>query len=747
MKYLFPLVVMLSFSTTTFGKHIIGGVISYECLGNGTYNFTLKMYRDCSDPTGANFDFQAPFAIYIGDDQTAYDVIEANYNFPINDVEPEIDNPCLQLPPNLCVEEAIYEFEYTFPVWPSNESYHLTFQRCCRNATVSNIQTPGDVGATFTIELTPASQALCNNSPFFETFPPTVICAGEPLEYDHSAFDFEGDQIIYELCESLIGGGQDFGGGGGGGTPGFECDDLIPNPACPPPYETVQYVAPFTATNPIGGDPQVTIDPITGVLTGTPQLLGQFSVAVCAYEYRNGELLSVIRRDFQFNIAECEPVVEADIVSDVVIDDEYIFERCEGLEIEMDNESTQGINLIDYRWDFLIDGEIVSYTEWSPTVTLPSTGEYEGQLLINPSSMCGDTANIRIIIHPEIVADFEFDYDTCIAGPVGFVDKSYIDGIGDLSSYEWIFGDGDTSSLSNPVHVYKQPDDYVTRLIVTDQNGCTDTITQDVNYRPAPAVLVVSPNDTLSCPPAEVLFNNLSNPVDNTYEIFWDFGDGETSTNLNPTHTYQREGIYTVSLEIVSPIGCVTDTVFENLIEIVPRPQAFFDIDPKNLSNLQPFSNFIDQSIDAAHWEWHVDGELIAHTQNVNNFEFRDTGMHEVTLYITHQEKCQDTITQFIDVKPEWRFYLPNAFTPNEDTHNDVFKGKGLTLGIQDYEMYIWDRAGQLVFESDNPDVGWNGRINNTGRPAQSGVYTVLVSFVGPRGEPFKYSGFATLFR
>ncbi|MCR9287484.1 PKD domain-containing protein [Saprospiraceae bacterium] len=746
MKYLLPFVLLLSFQTTSFAKHIIGGVVSYECLGGGTYRFTLKMYRDCSDPTGANFDFQAPFAVYKGDNQVALDVIEATYNFPINNVEPDIDNPCLQLPPNLCVEEAIYEFEYTFPQWPSNDSYHLTFQRCCRNATVTNIQTPGDVGATFTVEVTPASQALCNDSPFFETFPPIVICAGEPLEYDHAAFDAQGDQIIYELCEPLIGGGMDF-GGGGGGTPGFECDDLVPNPACPPPYETVQYAPPYSATNPIGGNPAVTIDPVTGLLSGTPEVLGQFSVAVCAYEYRNGQLLSVIRRDVQFNVAECTPLVEADLISDALIDDFYVFERCDDLEITIDNESTQNADLFDYRWDFLINGSIVSYDEWSPSVTFPGAGEYTGALILNPGTACGDSANIRVTIHPEIIADFEFDYDTCIYGPVGFVDQSYIDGIGSFSKYEWLFGDGYSSELSNPVHIYEQPNDYVSRLVVEDENGCADTIVKQVNYRPVPAILVISPNDTLGCPPADIVFNNLSNPVDNTYEIFWDFGDGNTSTELNPTHVYEEEGIYTVSLEILSPIGCVTDTVFENLIRIVPPPMADFDINPKNLSNLQPFSNFIDQSIDAAHWEWQVDGELIAHTQNVENYEFRDTGMHEVTLYIVHPQKCLDTISRFIDVRPEWRFHLPNAFTPNEDTHNDVFKGKGLTLGIQDYNMQIWDRWGALVFESDNPDIGWNGQINNTGRKAQTGVYTVLVSFIGPRGEPFKYSGFATLFR
>ncbi len=748
MKHLLPLAFLMLISSPSFAKHIIGAVLSYECLGGGTYRFTMKMYRDCTDPTGAGFDNPARFSIYKGDFQTHFDVIDvesANYDV-ITDIEPDVDNPCLILPPNTCVEEAIYEFVYTFQDWPSNESYHITYQRCCRNATVVNIQTPGDVGATFTVELTPASQLVCNDSPTFETLPPIVICAGVELEYDHSAVDEEGDQLIYELCEPLIGGGQD-GLGGGPGTPGFPCDDVVPNPSCPPPYETVQYVAPFSALNPMGGNPAITIDAITGMLTGTPDALGQYAVGICIYEYRNGQLLSVIRRDFQFNVANCEPLVDADIISDDFENEEYIFERCEGLEIHIENLSPT-TNVNNFAWQFMIDSQLVTNTtDWDLDITFPSTGSYEGLLMLNPGSMCGDTADIRVTLYPEIFVDFEFDYDTCFAGPVTFLQDVSIDAPGKIDHYKWEFGDGDTSDVLNPVHVYEEPGNYFTSLIVSDTFGCHNSFIRQVNYQPVPAVLVVAPNDTLSCPPAEVIFNNLSNPVDLSYQVNWDFGDGQTSKTLSPTHVYQEEGLYTVSLEIISPIGCVTDTVFENLIEIVPPPMADFYVDPPLLSNLQPNGSFIDQSIDAAHWEWHVNDELIAHRQNVENYTFPDTGLHKVTLYITHPEKCQDTLTKFVDVVPKWFFHLPNAFTPNEDTVNDLFIGKGLIPGITNFRMQIWDRWGQMVFETDNPYEGWNGHVDNVGRSAQEGVYMVLVSFVGPRGAPYEYQGYATVVR
>ena len=126
--------------------------------------------------------------------------------------------------------------------------------------------------------------------------------------FDHSATDADGDQLIYEMCAPLTGGGQ--GGLGGGNANG--CNGITPDPACPPPYTPVSFInPPYNVVNPMAGNPAVTVNPVNGLLTGTPELLGQFVVGVCVSEYRNGQLLSRISRDFQFNVANCEPQVEA----------------------------------------------------------------------------------------------------------------------------------------------------------------------------------------------------------------------------------------------------------------------------------------------------------------------------------------------------------------------------------------------------------------------------------------------------
>jgi gliding motility-associated-like protein len=296
------------------------------------------------------------------------------------------------------------------------------------------------------------------------------------------------------------------------------------------------------------------------------------------------------------------------------------------------------------------------------------------------------------------------------------------------------------------VHIYDEPKSFPVQLQVWDEHGCQDDTVRLVTYKPAPALLIVKPNDTIGCPPAKVRFNNLSQPVDNSYQVTWHFGDSTIATGISPTHIYEAPGTYDVRLEITSPIGCYTDTVFEQLVQVLPPPVANFTYSPARPSNFEPEVTFDDSSSFAVHWDWYLDGRLIAQQPDFT-YTLPDTGLHEVMLIITHPEQCQDTLIQYLDVEPKVTFFLPNAFTPNEDTVNDFFKGSGYTRGATDFRMEIWDRNGSLVFATMDIEDAWNGRINNTGRFAPNGVYVCVVTFREPRGKPFEYRGYATLIR
>ena len=119
--------------------------------------------------------------------------------------------------------------------------------------------------------------------------------------------------------------------------------------------------------------------------------------------------------------------------------------------------------------------------------------------------------------------------------------------------------------------------------------------------------------------------------------------------------------------------------------------------------------------------------------------------MVEVMQIVTHQSGCKDTAIARLDIIPRITFFMPNAFTPNLDNKNDIFIGQGYFEWAKQFEMTIWNRWGEQIFQTTDPRVGWNGRKNNTGAYSPQGVYLYLVRFRGPRGKSYEYRGYATL--
>jgi hypothetical protein len=179
---------------SAFAAHIVGGDMYYDCLGNNNYRITLKVYRDCSSQ-GAPFDEPALIGIYDGATHNRIATEEVFLTgFPVR-IPAETNNPCLQAPPNLCVEEGTYSFVRNLPPIPGG--YDIVYIRCCRNATIINIPNPGGYGATYTTHI---PETGCNSSPRFTNFPPIAICVNTPITFDHSATDPDGDSLVYSLC-------------------------------------------------------------------------------------------------------------------------------------------------------------------------------------------------------------------------------------------------------------------------------------------------------------------------------------------------------------------------------------------------------------------------------------------------------------------------------------------------------------------------------------------------------------------
>lgn len=743
------LLMMLCLSANA--RHIVGGDVTYRCLndlGNEVeYEVTLLMYRDGSDPNAAAFDNQISFGIY-AETPTGFTLVrEVPVSLRSNQrLNPESPSPCLSIP-----TFQIFRGEYRFTVRLNkiDLNYWFVYQRCCRNNTISNIQNPGEMGAAFIAKLTPEGQRVCNNSPTFNGFPPIVICEGIELTFDHGTTDLDGDQTTYSFCAPQTAGGQ---GGTRTGDPAgaaFRCDGVTPNPEdCPPPFAEVQFRAPqFTATRPLAGNPQVIIDPNTGEINGVPQLTGQFVVGVCVQEFRNGQLMGEIRRDFQFNVTECPVNVEVDVDAQLLGPKRYYLRSCGDQDVFINNLSEEASLIAEYDWRFDTDDGPLTSTLRSPIIPFPDTGRYVGTLILNKQdSICADTAIVEVEIFPAVEADFTFNYDTCVAGPVTFTDQSSTGAPGGIVSRRWDFMDGDVSTDTDPIHTYTEPSDYSPTLIVTDINNCSDSVRQNLLWAPIPPLVVVEPSVFLGCAPATVTFNNLSEPVNELYGVEWTFSDGQTSTDISPSVTFLEPGVYGASVRITSPFGCTIAENYPNWIETRPSPTALFSFLPAEPSIFEPDVDFIDESIDANRWTWRFGDGGFSSDQSPS-YTYRDTGVFEVDLVVQHPSGCTDTLTRLLDILPEVTLFFPNAFTPNNDGLHETFTGVGFTEGITNYQMTIWNRWGAEIWSSEDISEGWRGTKGDTSELVPEGVYAYKVNYTGPRGERKEERGAVSVIR
>lgn len=748
----FCMIALLVLPGTLSARHIIGGEVYYDCLGIdssgsqdlATFQITFNMYRDCFGG-GADFDGPARFGLYSGSgsdwtwEQTVFAPVTSESFLPIN------DDPCVEEPTDVCVEEGIYIFEITVPV--INESYLLTYQRCCRNNTIVNIVNPESTGAVFQVEISPLAQQICNDSPTFDNFPPIVICANTPLFFDHKATDNEGHELVYELCNPITSGGTL----GTNENPGDanSCFGVTPNPQnCLPLYDDVIFKQPdFGSQFPLGLEAGTNINTFSGILAANPSITGQFVIGVCVKEYLNGQLLSVVQRDFQFNVTQCQILVYADVANDEVIkEQEFLIRSCGENEITFENLSEDKDFIESYLWEFDLGTETVTSTLENPTITFPDIGSYFGQLIINPDSQdCRDTAKLFVEVFPEIIADYQYDYDTCVAGEIEFDDFS-VSGSGIILDWEWDMNGEDTIKDASHGYLFPTPDIKRVSLKVTDINDCTDTKVVDIPYFPIPAQVLVEPSTFEGCQPANITFTNLSVPISGAYDILWDFGDGGQDTVISPKYQYEETGIFSVNLDITSPLGCFTSKFYPFWIQVLPSPIADFNYAPNPVTSNNSTVAFRDNSEDAISWQYIFNNEVSVFQPDVTH-TFQDTGLQRVDLVVLHPSGCPDTLTQFIDVIPLASIFLPNAFSPNGDGKNDVFKPKGNFFGVKDYGLHIFNRWGELVFETDNPDEGWNGRVLNMRNEAPPGVYVYKLIYTGPRGSPITEEGFATIVR
>lgn len=449
-------------------SHIVGGEFNYQYLGNDSFFVKIKVYRDQINANpGATFD--DPLRIYVYDENNNY-LYTRFVNRPPNFVlVPVIDDPCFVEPPRVITEVIAYEDVIYVPnVKPG---YKFSYMRCCRNNDILNIESINALtGQVTDASLTGANYpayvsevTLDNGNPEFNNYPPLAICVNEPLVFDHSATDPDGDSLVYKICTP-------FTGGFGNALPDLVFGDPVLQA---PPFQEVLWVSPYGLDNVMGGIPMA-IDPQTGILTATPNTIGRFVVAICVEEYRDGVFLAEHRRDFQFNIVDCGKFYEAGFdfegVPKIDTINETVLLLCDTTTSKQFTSTDD--DDADYYWNF---GDGTTSTEKDPFHTFPGNGSYQVTQVVGVGQSCADTITKTILVERAVIgADFGYQVGAVNNDqvPVQFQDNS--NASEPIISWSWLFGDGETGDVQNPLHSYEQSDTFDVTLFIYAANGCCD---------------------------------------------------------------------------------------------------------------------------------------------------------------------------------------------------------------------------------------------------------------------------------
>jgi gliding motility-associated-like protein len=255
------------------------------------------------------------------------------------------------------------------------------------------------------------------------------------------------------------------------------------------------------------------------------------------------------------------------------------------------------------------------------------------------------------------------------------------------------------------------------------------------------------------CPVHCVNFSDSSFVVGgNVTQWKWDFGDTGSSANTSdlakPKHCYEKTGFYDVSLMVTSDQGCVSSQTVPRMIQVFAIPIAEFTPTPVPASMYDPQVTLKNgSSPDVVYWNYHFgDGDSISPKVKspVHMYPGIALSTYTATLHVRNADGCVNQVEHLIEIGPEFSFYIPNAFTPiRNDGHNDTFFGKG--IGIVKYHIWIFDRWGNMVFDTPDIDTGWDGRANNGVDVAQQDVFVWKVQLTDIFGKIHNYIGTVTL--
>jgi gliding motility-associated-like protein len=485
--------------------------------------------------------------------------------------------------------------------------------------------------------------------------------------------------------------------------------------------------------------------------------------------------------------------------------------------------------MAQYNWDFDHQDGVpptagFSSTDSSPQLSYADFGTYEVRLHVVSTGGCEGEAVRTLNVHDVPDANFAFSV-ACEGETTTLTSLSIVADGSTVNSWQWDLGDGSNPQTGATIQrLYAVAGTYTVTLIATTNQGCSDTIVQNVWVNPVPTISI-SGNDV--CMEEETVFTNTSVPQDGTIASWtWDFGDTQTAQGAAASHTYSTHGTFNVTLTAVTDSGCTATGSTQ--VTVFPNPEPAFTIEVEEgcepllvpmadnstiasgsivsytwdfgdggtgsgaqvtrlyqdtvgtfdvtltvtsnngcitsltlpaavTVNVTPLARFeqnatvlempdallilTDLSENALVYEWSFgDGDSSSVASPTHRYD--DHGEFDIRLTVRNGD-CIDIQRSLVRVRPLLTFYVPNAFTPNDDGVNEFFRPEG--ENFHSYVFQVFDRWGERVYEGTETDEGWDGTFG--GSPAPQGIYAYRVLLTLWPGKAREYAGKVSLVR
>jgi len=370
---------MLLLSTgNLYSSHFFGGQLHYECLGSETFKIYMIAYQNCGESNNSPWEFDPASKLHIFDSQgnLVYSQSMPHVEVPLDSLNvPDFDS-CLQIPNDVCIHYRIRSATVLLPFSPGG--YIATFQRCCLGDEIVNVKDPEKIGINLNLYISDLALSNCNNSPTFNFQSPGFFCKGTSFRFDHSAFDNDGDSLVYDLVIP---------------DEGPDDTNISANPPLIPPYSNLELLDDFDKDNLFGSNSEFNIDQSTGEIFGVVRDTGLYMIGVRVSEYRFGQLFSQVVRTLVYSVDECNPLIESKFDFSL---------QCSGNIVEFNNLS---INATEFCWNFQSSSDCANF---SPTLEFEEEGNYLVTLIAEPDNSCSDTsAQVVVIEKPCGFQDFE----------------------------------------------------------------------------------------------------------------------------------------------------------------------------------------------------------------------------------------------------------------------------------------------------------------------------------------------------